>query len=122
MNSELRHGSDSAAPREVRAGFIQWAYGLFGSMPSADDSNRPVHVVNYDGCYGLAGYVITVNGSPPRATVLIEPASGQVVAMRQDHVVRGSSYIGASLAARQRYAEALEWLRRFGLRIPRRGY
>lgn len=122
MNSDIQREVEVSASREVREGFIRWAYGLFGSMPSDDDCNRPVHVVGYYGCYGPAGYVITVNGSPPRATVLIEPASGQMVAMRQDHVVRGSNYIGASLAARRRYAEALEWLRRFGLRIPRRGY
>ncbi|MBI5865870.1 MAG: hypothetical protein HZB38_15485 [Planctomycetes bacterium] len=122
MDSDVQRKVETLASREVRAEFIRWAFGLFGSRPSDDDCNRPVHVARYDGCYGPAGYVITVNGSPPRATVLIEPASGQVVAMRQDHVVRGSNYIGASLAARRRYAEALEWLRRFGLRIPRRGY
>lgn len=122
MDSDVQREVEALASRDVRAEFILWAYRLFGSRPSDEDCNRPVHVAGYDGCYGPAGYVITVNGSPPRATVLIEPASGQVVAMRQDHVVRGSNYIGASLAARRRYAEALEWLRRFGLRIPRRGY
>lgn len=122
MDSDVQREVETLASGDVRAEFILWAYGLFGSRPSDDDCNRPVHVARYDGCYGPAGYVITVNGSPPRATVLIEPASGQVVAMRQDHVVRGSSYVGASFAARRRYAEALEWLCRFGLRIPRRGY
>lgn len=122
MDSDGHRGFEVSASLEERAEFIRWAYGLFGSRPSDDDCSRPVHVAAYDGCYGPAGYVITVNGSPPRATVLIEPASGQILAMRQDHVVRGSSYIGATLAARRRYAEALEWLGRFGLRIPRRGY
>lgn len=102
---------------ETRAAFIAWAFALVGDQPRGDDQARDVYVASYHGCYGLAGYVLTVNGSPPRATVIIEPASGHLVALRGGRIVRGSADALGS-TSRQRYAEAIAWLGRFGLDIP----
>lgn len=103
---------------DERAAFIHWAFGLFGLRPYGDDCEREVHMTAYDGCYGRAGYVLTINGSPPRATIVVEPASGRMLAMRQDRVVRGANDAAASRAARRRYADAQHWLVRLGLAPP----
>ena len=47
---------------------------LFGSDWSRflDDLGREICVTPYTGAYGYAGAVITINGSPPRGTVVVE--------------------------------------------------
>lgn len=37
-----------------------------------DELRRPVYVTPFDGAYGVAGYVVTINGSPPRLIALVE--------------------------------------------------
>lgn len=108
-------------PADDHAAFVRWTYALFGYVPTADDCDRSIFASAYHGCYGLAGYVLTINGSPPRATILIEPASGRMVALAGDRVVRGSADVGVSRAASQRYRDALRWLERLRLPIPERG-
>lgn len=103
------------------AAFVRWAYGLFGFVPTADDCERSLFATPYPGCYGHAGYVLTIDGSPPRATILIEPASGRMVALAGDRIVRGSAEVGVSNAASQRYRDSVRWLERLGLAIPERG-
>ena len=35
------------------------------------DPDRKIHINSFDGAYGVAGYVLAVNGSPPHGTVII---------------------------------------------------
>ena len=55
-----------------------------------DDYARPVHVTPYDGAYGNAGYVITINGSPPLTTFLLQHS--------------GRMLVGITTGGRSRYA------------------
>ena len=43
-----------------------------------DGHPRKIHVTPYDGAYGLAGYVVAVNGSPPRGTFITTAYHGCV--------------------------------------------
>lgn len=42
-----------------------------------DDVRREIHVTPYTGAYGPAGVVIAVNGSPPRALLLVTIDTGR---------------------------------------------
>ena len=46
-----------------------------------DIRGREITCTPYDGNYGLAGWVIVVNGSPPRCTVLYEIGSERPVSV-----------------------------------------
>lgn len=122
MSVAMSRRAPWALPADQQAAFIRWAYGLFGRAPCEDDLQREIHVAPFFGCYGLAGYVITVNGSPPRGTVIVQPASAEMVAMCSGALVRGSASVEAPRIHKKRYAEAVEWLARFGLPIPERGW
>lgn len=121
MNNPCEQSSEPLLASDERTAFVRWAYGLFGFVPTADDCERSLFATQYPGCYGLGGHVLTIEGSPPRATILIEPASGQMVAIKNDRILHGSDRDGASRAARLRYRDALVWLERLGLAIPERG-
>lgn len=95
--------------------FVRWAYGLFGLVPADEDRKRQVIVTPYQGNYGAAGFVIAINGSPPRGTLVVEPVSGTLLGTHQGRVVRGSNDILAPTSLKRRYAEAIKWLGRWGL-------
>lgn len=40
--------------------------------PSKSLALRKLAITPYDGCYGIAGYVLCLEGSPPVATVIVE--------------------------------------------------
>jgi hypothetical protein len=51
--------------------FQRAIFEYLGVRYSADDLTRPVFVTPYEGAYGCAGYVISVNGTPPRTVLLV---------------------------------------------------
>lgn len=113
------HKLDLSATQQ--AGLVRWAFGLFGRKPSDEDCTRPVFAVAYPGCYGIAGYVFTVDGSPPRATIVIEPGSGTMFAMQNGRTVRGGR-TAATRVAMDRYRAAIDWLNTLGLPVPALGF
>lgn len=54
--------------RELRKLFLHLYNGFDDFILNGDD--RPLCVTPYDGAYETAGYVITVQGSPPRGTIV----------------------------------------------------
>lgn len=46
-------------------------HALYGHAASEGDLERPLIVQPFDGNYGQAGVVLAINGSPPRAIVLV---------------------------------------------------
>lgn len=97
--------------------FVEWAFGLFGEIPIRGDYERHIHVAEYEGSYGTAGYVMTINGSPPKATILVELSSNELVALRDGRVRRGHGYVGGPAITYERYWQAVEWLRTFGAEL-----
>lgn len=65
---------DEAADRVKRAWLRYWQGPKRPLDP--DFMGRDLCITAYEGCYGQAGAVVTVNGSPPRATMLVETHAG----------------------------------------------
>lgn len=49
-----------------------------------DIYQRELCIAPYPGAYGLAGWVITVNGSPPRGTIIVEASYGHAYYLKSD--------------------------------------
>lgn len=112
---------------DLRARFIRWAWGLFRHRPDPHDPidlTRPIYVAEYQGHYGFAGYVLTVEGSPTKATILVDFSNQAMIAIYCDVVIVGSHRSYKSKAQRTRYNQAVEWVWRLGLRPagPRGAY
>jgi len=50
---------------------------LLGIRSDISDLERPIIVTPYDGAYGRAGFVLTIDGSPPRALVHVTATYNQ---------------------------------------------
>jgi hypothetical protein len=96
---------------------VDWIFGLMRTRPSGDDLDRPVEIASFDGRYGIAGYILAVNGSPPRATVVIQPSTYSMwVLLRDRPVIKGERGWGHHLSPKEkRYQQALDWLTKLGL-------
>jgi hypothetical protein len=51
--------------------FVQVVFDYLRINWTEDDLTRPVSITPYAGAYGRAGYVITVNGTPPRVVLMV---------------------------------------------------
>lgn len=60
-------------PDEERA--FREAMVKAGASDEALNAHRELCITEFDGCYGRAGIVIAVNGSPPRGLVIAFPAA-----------------------------------------------
>lgn len=104
-----------------RIAFIRWVFKqCMQSEPSDTDCTRAVFVTSYRGAYGIAGYVITINGSPPYATILIEPST-PLMLLRSlgGRIQKGDGYGSPSPSDRCKkhrlFAEMLVFLKGWGL-------
>lgn len=52
--------------------FVRWVYDAFDFVTHPTDLEREIAITGYDGHYGPSGYIITINGSPTRGTVVID--------------------------------------------------
>jgi hypothetical protein len=137
IESYSRHGLDAPAFREsiddspggghcrgsaiemepkLAREFADWALKEFKYQPLGHE-DRPVYIQPYPGHHGLAGYVVTINGSPVRATVLVMlgmPLGRQILMTRDGkRFLRGSvQEQGASL---RRYEAVIAFLERAGV-------
>lgn len=59
--------------------FVRVAMKACGDCAASEDLNRVIRVTPFEGAYGTAGYVIAVEGSPPRALLLLEMHAGPVL-------------------------------------------
>jgi hypothetical protein len=98
------------------ASYVKWAFGLFGYKPIPDDLDREIFVTPFNGAYGIAGHIITIEGSPPRTTVAVLRGTQDMIAFYQGRIVRGSML--ASKAAMLRYEQAVGWLTELGRENP----
>jgi hypothetical protein len=59
------------AERELRlANWADRGYSQYYSI-TADELGRPIVVTPFEGAYGVAGYVVCINGSPPRGAYVV---------------------------------------------------
>lgn len=59
------------AEQELRQLMLQLIYGDYARESEKEDvSKREIIVTPFDGCYGRAGVVITLNGSPVRCVIV----------------------------------------------------
>lgn len=67
------------AEKNLRELFFHLLYSA-GDQPSIkakqDFDDRELVVTPFDGCYGRAGWVLAMNGSPPRGILVSTEASG----------------------------------------------
>jgi hypothetical protein len=61
--------------RVLREALYQLTYGR-GRMPDQDFLEREIIITSFGGCYGQAGVVVAINGSPPRALMLVTTDHG----------------------------------------------
>ena len=87
-------------------------------MVSSDYLGRDVIVTPYEGAYGVAGYVVAINGSPPKGVAFVQTSSMQLWLVNpwRDRVVRGQGHSNSS--SHQRYAEAVVLLADLGVPSP----
>lgn len=95
--------------------FISWAYGLFGETPQDGDVDRKVYATPYEGHYGPAGWILTINGSPTRVTILVSPLNDMMIAIFGDGTIRKGQAVSGQQCQMVRYEECIDWLKRFDL-------
>src|SRR5512135_1262783 len=54
---------------------------LLPDLRRCNDPARPVHITTFNGCYGPAGVVVAVNGSPPQGIITLNLYSQWAVAL-----------------------------------------
>ncbi len=101
--------------------YITWVFSLLKCKPNNDDLLREVFITEYPGCYGPAGCVVTINGSPTKGTLLLDTSHGHLIVFGYGQMVKGHEYSGSG-AAINRYRGALHWLTRLGYNPCHRGY
>lgn len=93
--------------RELAAQLIGYKDTI--TVPNKDGFLRDIIVSPYNGAYGLAGYVVAIDGTPPRGTFMTIEA-------------QQCTYIGAGrpkLLSQQKSAVVLDYLKAMG--FPRSG-
>lgn len=79
--------------------FAEFVSAQLGFEVPIGHEDREVYVMPFPGHYGLSGYVITVNGSPTRATILVNLSPWLNVAASVDGRTfnwgRGDTRVGA---------------------------
>ena len=100
------------APMEVHdPDFIKWAFcALKFGNPGPDDLNREIIITPFAGNYGLAGYVMAVNGSPPKAIVVVDQYG--VAFRRLDKTIARTKF-----QSRQTWDRAIGFLTKHGCDI-----
>ena len=53
---------------------------LLPDLRRCNDPDRPVHITTFNGCYGPAGVVVAVNGSPPKGIIMCNISAEWAVA------------------------------------------
>jgi hypothetical protein len=53
---------------------------LLPDLRGCNDPARPVHITTFNGCYGPAGVVVAVNGSPPKGIIVCNTSADWAVA------------------------------------------
>lgn len=60
--------------------FVERAGDALGFKFSGDDLTRAIRITPFDGAYGIAGYTVAIEGTPPRGVfVLTAPNCGSVL-------------------------------------------
>ena len=59
----------------LASGFSAWASRTFRE----DMAGRAIVATPYGGCYGPAGWIICLNGSPPKCTIVAESGSDSII-------------------------------------------
>lgn len=54
------------------ARFVKELFDHHGYSSTKEDRDRAVYITQFPGCYGMAGCVITIEGSPPRGLIVVE--------------------------------------------------
>ena len=70
------------------------AYALRGWGPwvlSEDELRRPIFVTPYPGAYGVAGWVVTIEGTPPRGAFVVD-VGGRGLAAATVHIISERHY------------------------------
>lgn len=75
MSEPLRERAGTPEDKEM----VRTIYKLVRRTPRETELDRHIVITPYNGAYGLAGYVITVNGSPPRGTLLVPLKEERIV-------------------------------------------
>ena len=55
----------------MRQAIYHLTHNVHQSGGDRDFMSREIIITPFDGCYGLAGVMITVNGSPPKGEILV---------------------------------------------------
>jgi len=69
-NDSALQGNRIQMPPPLSREFADWICGVL-KIDQIGHQDREVYVTPFEGHYGLSGYVVTVNGSPTRATMLV---------------------------------------------------
>jgi len=97
MNPSDRPPAGSGLPSSLAACEYRLrveAYALRGWGPwglSEDELRRPIFVTPYPGAYGVAGYVVTIEGTPPRGTFVVD-VGGRGLAAATVHIISERHY------------------------------
>ncbi len=105
---------------DLAAKFTRWAWNEAGfGVPSPDDLGRAVYLTELPGQYGLpAGWVLTVEGTPPKAMLLVlDHSGGECLLLIGDKRIRGRRWNGPT--QERRLQDAMRFVRQAGGKLTR---